>query len=700
MPSIVSDTDELRRDNTSLRALNEQLLRRVAEAERAVARGEISAVVHGVLSGDALRRSEALFRAVIEKSSDAISLTGHDGKTRYLTPSVARVLGWTPEQMLTRTPREQVVPEDQVRLADALARLMKSGERDMLLEFRVKHRDGSIRWIESSGTNLLDDPDVGAIVGSYRDITARKRAEEATRESFRRLEEAQAIAHVGSWTADLGADETLLWSRECYRIFGVPEGTPMTRASFFAHVYPADRDEVERASHDAVANGTAYSIEHRVAWPCGDVRWVLERAVVERDADGRATHMKGTVQDITERRRAEEQLRQSHKMESVGRLADGVAHDFNNLLAVILSYADIALEDLKADDPTRDDVAQIREAACRATTLTQQLLAFSRQQVLQARVMDVNAAVAGMEQMLGRVLGEGIELTLRPAGDLGRVVADPGQIEQVVMNLAVNARDAMPNGGLLTIETANVGLDAAYASAHLDVVPGRYVKLAVHDSGVGMDSATRARIFEPFFTTKEVGKGTGLGLATVFGIVRQSGGHVGVVTSPGRGSTFEIYLPRTERTFETPAAPAPPLALGGTETILLVEDEDQVRAVACAILRRHGYRVLDASSGAHALAVSKDFAAEIHLMLTDVMMPRMNGRKLVEEIAPSRPRMKVLLASGYTDDAVVRDGVRGAEIAFLQKPFTPATLLREVRLVLDGRQESRVSSLERAAHTP
>jgi CheY-like chemotaxis protein len=331
---------------------------------------------------------------------------------------------------------------------------------------------------------------------------------------------------------------------------------------------------------------------------------------------------------------------------------------------------------------------QIDQAGKRATDLTRQLLAFSRQQVLQPRVLDINQILPPMERMLRRLLGEDVTLSLLPASALGRVVADQGQLEQVLMNLAVNARDAMPTGGNLTIETTDVHFDPGYVGGPLGITPGDYVMLAVSDTGTGMDPTTCARVFEPFFTTKGPVKGTGLGLSTVFGIVVQSGGFISVCSELGHGTTFKVYLPMTDRPVDAKIDGGPPAALRGSETILLVEDEDQVRAVASAILRRHGYNVLETSNGGEAFLVSKTFSARIHILLTDVIMPRMSGRTLAEELAPQRPDMRVLYASGYTDDAIIHHGVLESGVAFIQKPFTPDALLRKVREVLDAPRAS------------
>ena len=386
-----------------------------------------------------------------------------------------------------------------------------------------------------------------------------------------------------------------------------------------------------------------------------------------------------------EREKLEEELRQSQKMEAIGQLAGGVAHDFNNLLSVILGYSVLAIDGLPAGDPLRLDLEEVAKAARRASELTRQLLAFSRKQVLRPRIVDLNQIVSGLERMLRRVVGDDVSVTLHRAPDLGRTLADPGQIEQVLMNLIVNARDAMPAGGGIQIETQNAVLDAAKAHEHHGVTPGSYVALSVKDTGLGMDEATRARIFEPFFTTKAQGKGTGLGLSTVWGIVQQSGGHVEAESEPGHGSTFTLYLPRVAgETEEVDSEPPAPATLKGTETVLLVEDDEQVRGFVRDVLHRHGYQVLDAPNGGEAFLITEQHASPVHLLLTDVILPRMSGRDLAARIRRIRPELRVLYVSGYTQDAVVGQGVLETGMPFLSKPITPDELLRKVRSVLDG----------------
>jgi len=419
---------------------------------------------------------------------------------------------------------------------------------------------------------------------------------------------------------------------------------------------------------------------------------VMEDRVL-RDSKGKIAGIRATVQDITERKRAEEekallqeQLRQSQKMEAIGKLAGGVAHDFNNLLTVIHGYSDLILSSLDQDSRLRQDVQEIMNASERASSLTRQLLAFSRKQVLQPKVLDLNTHVSNTDKMLRRMIGEDVELVTLLAKDLGRIKADPGQIEQVILNLAVNAKDAMLNGGKLTIETANVKLDESYARSHIGVTPGHYVMLSVSDTGVGMTPEIKERIFEPFFTTKEKGKGTGLGLSTVYGIVKQSGGNIWVYSEPGVGTTFKIYLPMIEESRDSVQSLAVSTkALQGSETILLVEDEEMVRKLACTVLQKYGYTVLEAPNGEEALRIVQGQNGNpIHLMVTDVVMPGMSGRQLVDRLLSLWPGMKVLYMSGYTDNAIVHHGVLDPGIAYIQKPFAPDALASKVREILDG----------------
>jgi two-component system cell cycle sensor histidine kinase/response regulator CckA len=434
-----------------------------------------------------------------------------------------------------------------------------------------------------------------------------------------------------------------------------------------------------------MAERTRERIEIEFAFPDGSIGWFDLRIVPVPDGicilSLDTTEAKRAQTQLSQ---AEEQLRQSQKMEAVGVLAGGVAHDFNNVLSVILGYGDMLLADLKPTDPIRADIEEIEKAANRAAALTRQLLVFSRQQVLEPKVLVLNDVLVGMDRMFQRILGADVDLVTLPAPSLGRVRVDPNSIEQVIMNLVVNAREAMPQGGKLTMETANVELDEEYARHHLDVRPGPYVMLVVTDNGEGMDRATQARIFDPFFTTRSKGKGTGFGLSTVFGIVRQSGGHLWLHSEPGHGTTFKVFLPRVDDPADSVAPAEEPVLRGGNETILLVEDDDQVRAVTRGILRRAGYAVLEGRNAGDALLQSEMHHGTIHLMLSDVVMPQMSGPELAKRLASVRPDMKLLCMSGYTDDSIVRHGILEAKVSYLQKPITVDALTRKVRETLDA----------------
>lgn len=445
-----------------------------------------------------------------------------------------------------------------------------------------------------------------------------------------------------------------------------------------------DHEERGKILQNYFQNGKLETQE--VRWKRKDGRLITVRLSGKpfRNERGETLGFEMIAEDVTEHRTLEEQLRQSQKMEAVGRLAGGIAHDFNNLLTVIKGYSELMLSELDGAHPLRTELDEIKKAADRAASLTRQLLAFSRQQVLAPKVIDLNSVVHNMDKLLRRLLGEDIDLFTVLEGSLGRVKADPGQIEQVVMNLAVNARDAMPQGGKLTIETANVDLDGQYARDHVSVKPGSYVMIAVSDSGIGMTEKVKSRIFEPFFTTKDVGKGTGLGLSTVYGIVKQSGGYVWVYSEVGIGSTFKVYLPRVDAPADIAPVHLPTVAFKGSETVLLVEDEDGVRALVRHVLHKNGYNVIEARHGGEALLACERHAGKIDLLLTDVVLEQMSGRELAERLLQIRPEMKVLYVSGYADDAIVHHGVLTPGAAFLQKPFTTEALARKLRNVLDG----------------
>jgi PAS domain S-box-containing protein len=542
-------------------------------------------------------------------------------------------------------------------------------------------RQDEVRALEGGADAYLVKPvDPPVLIAHVRALARTRRAEAALRQRERQLQSLfegalDALVIVDDHGRYVDANPAAC------ALFGLPRARLLGRP---VADFAAPGTDAERLWQRFRAQGQLAG-DFRLRRPDGTTRDVEYRATANF-LPGR--HL-AILRDVSERKRLEEQLRQAQKMEAIGRLAGGIAHDFNNLLTVINGYSEVLLDRLGPDDPSAELIGEVRNAGERAASLTRQLLAFSRNQVLAPRLLDLNALVAGMEKMLARLIGADVEMTFVPGPAPGMVRADPGQLEQVLLNLVVNARDAMPRGGQLTVETGNVALDEAGARRRPGLRPGPYVLLAVSDTGHGMDEATRALIFEPFFTTKGPGQGTGLGLAMVYAAVQQSDGHIDVYSEPGHGSTFKIYLPRAAGEAPDAQAAEELKILGGTETILLVEDEDGVRTLAAVVLRASGYTVLEAKNGLEAVELCLTHAGPIDLLLTDVVMPRMSGRQLADALAEPRPGLRAVFMSGYTDDAVVRHGILGEGISFLNKPFTPAALARKVREALDAGSQGK-----------
>ncbi len=569
--------------------------------------------------------------------------------------------------------------------------VMESNTAKVDIEEPMTFTDGRTIWLRTSKVPLRDASGaVFGVLGTYEDITEQRQAaidlhesEERFRATFEQA--AVGIAHVGvdgSW---------LRVNRRLCEMVGYAREELLGR-TFQEITHPADlAADVENVRRMLAGEIQAYSMEKRYIRKDGTSAWITLTVSLARDDEGRPKYFISVIEDIEPRRRAEDQaarlrnqLEQAQKMETVGRLAGGIAHDFNNLLTAILGFCELILGDANA--PHRSELEEIKHAGERAAALTRQLLAFSRKQVLQVEWLDLNDVVVNMEAMLRRLIGEDVRLTSTLSPDIGRVKADPSQIEQVLLNLAVNARDAMPGGGVLRIETSNASVDGALAATHAPCSPGGFVVLAVSDTGCGMSPETQRRVFEPFFTTKPKGKGTGLGLATVYGIVKQSGGFVSFTSEPQKGTTFRVHLPCADE----PAAKAsrsgilPKVPPRGSETILIVEDDDGVRRLACRVLEVLGYTVLSAESGDQALELAREHKGKIDLVLTDVVMPEMSGREVERRLAEAGHVARFLFMSGYTNDAILHHGVLEAGVAFLQKPFTPGALGRKVRDVLDS----------------
>jgi len=637
-----------------------------------------------------LRKERDLVARIMETSPVGITLINREGSITFANARTEQLLGLT-RDMITGLDVNalgwRISDYDGRPFPDEILpfrQLMQTEQPIYDVRCAIEPSDGQQVLLSINGAPLLDESGrVESVILTLEDITSRKRAEEALIQSRIFLDKIINTIPDPIFVKDRQHCWVLLNDALCtFKGYERQELLGKSDYAFFpekeADIF-WDKDEEVFTSGVGNINEESFTDANKVTHTI-----ITTKTLYVNDKGEK--HIVGIIRDVTEQRRLEEQLRQAAKMEAVGTLAGGVAHDFNNILTVILGHSDMALQRAEIDGNVTTDLQQIRMAGQRAAALTSQLLAFSRKQVVQPKVLNLNEVMVETEKMLRRLLGEDIDLVSVPDPGLAPVMADHGLIEQVIMNLAINARDAMPRGGKLTIETANVYLDEQYHQQHLDVEPGCYVLLAISDTGTGMDEATLLRVFEPFFTTKARGKGTGLGLAVVYGIVKQSGGHIWVYSEPGSGTTFKVYLPAFEQEVEllTTGHDADQPLRGGSETILVVEDDESVLDLASKILRNFGYTVLEAHDGHEALKMCREYDGPMHILVTDVVMPSMNGRKLARKIEALRSEMKVLYISGYTDNAIVHHGVLDAGTAFLQKPFTSESLARKVREVIDS----------------
>jgi PAS domain S-box-containing protein len=630
-----------------------------------------------------LKENQKWLAATLHSMGDAVIATDEHGNVVFMNGVAEAITGWTQTEA-RGLPSSKIFKlldvhgrhdaEGPVGLALREGRMIRLGD-----DLQIMTKSGDVVPVGDSAAAIKDDQGrVQGMVLVFQDLTERKRMERELRireERYRDL-----VENANDVICSLDIDGTITsFNRKGEEVTGYPRDDAIGMR-FAQLVAPDHREAAQELVRDTIGNGGQLTREIAVLAHDGR-RVMLEMNVRVIERDGIAVGVQGIARDVTERHGLEEQLRHAQRMEAVGRLAGGVAHDFNNLITVVTGHCDLALSMLATDDPVRDDVAEIRKAGDRAAALTKQLLAFSRKQLLEPTVLDLNEVVRETQKMLRRLIGEDVALHTDLDQNVGRVRADRGQLEQVIVNLAINARDAMPSGGTLALSTAEVELDEHDARSQ-GTAPGRYVQLEVRDTGVGMDEGTLLHLFEPFFTTKQAG--TGLGLSTVYGIVRQSGGAISVTSSPGAGATFKMRLPRVDRPLSTRRSGESSATTGGSETILLVEDEHAVRKLASRILAAEGYVLLEARDGESALKLAQGFSGHIDLLLTDTVMPGMSGGEFAARFARLRPETKILFVSGYTEDLLVHHGVLTSGKAYLPKPFSPMVLTRKVREVLDG----------------
>ena len=685
------ETERRRRDGTIIPYLISLAPHRDADGNTVGVIGIGSDLSSSKLAEEELLRSRELYRVVVENSHDMIAVLDPMGRFVFASPSYEEALGYGPEELVDVSPISLVHPSDVQRASDALRQAVTS-QTAAVVELRMRHKRGNWVFVEGTTTSVLDENgQLRSILMSFRDISERRTAEEELREAEARyrllVEQLPLITYINA------PGESGRWvylSPQLEEILGYkPADWVSDYGNFVSAIHPDDREHV--AAERAASGGKGrIGLEYRLISKDERTVWVRDEAVVVRDLSGKPLYVQGYLLDISvereaeiERRRLEAELLHSQKMEAIGRLAGGIAHDFNNLLTAITGYSELIVSELDPASSLARDAEEIKRAAEQAAAMTQQLLAFSRRQVLQPALLDPNEVIGRMEKMLQRLIGENVELVTALEPEVVMIRADRGQIEQVVMNLVVNARDSMPNGGRITVETANISLDDAGAS-RLGLPAGNFVLATISDVGFGMDDETMSHIFEPFFTTKEQGEGTGLGLATVHGIVEQSNGAIQVASEIGKGSVFHVYLPVAEDSVEAERVVAPFGETRGSETLLLVEDEEMVRQLVARVLRELGYEVFETSSGGEALLLSDSLDRPIDLLVTDVVMPGMSGRELAEILVVRRPTTRVLFMSGYTDEAIVHHGVLDGEAEFIGKPFTPQELAHKIRGVLEA----------------
>jgi two-component system, cell cycle sensor histidine kinase and response regulator CckA len=626
--------------------------------------------------------SDDRFRTLVEQIRDyAVFMVDPEGRATTWNEGVRRLLGYEEHEFLGQPGQALFTPEDRAR-GEPERELRTAAEEGHASDDRwLIRKDGTRFWATGITARLNDR--TGNLLGFskvFRDLTQEKQAQDLLRESEERLRVALQAARMGIWRLHLSSN-TQRMDQSMARLLGLGDGEVVeSYDQFREHIHPDDRERVDAAFGQAAQDGGDMHVEFRVIGPDGTVGWLLDHGEVIRDASGKPEYLTGAVLDVTERKLAEDRLIETQRMDAVGHLAGGVAHEINNMMTVILGFSSMLLDGMRGD-PRASDLRQIHRSASRAATITSQLLAFSRRQQLRPQVLDLNQLVRGAEHMLRRVMGADKVFVVELSDDIGRVRADPAQLEQVLLNLTLNARDAMPMGGTFTITTQNETLSAGAAGRlHDELSPGSYVRLTVSDTGHGMDAATRARVFEPFFTTKPVGEGSGLGLATVFGIIRQSGGTVRLRSSPGEGTTFTIYLPLV---LDDPGPETGerkvPRQLRGSGTVLVAEDEAPVREFTCRVLTMYGFQCVEASTGGEALAVMQERGDTIDAVVTDVVMPGLGGGALASRLAELWPSRPVLFTSAYTVEEVVRRGLIQADAPFLRKPFTPQELVQALQ---------------------